>query len=76
MSGPPPKAIAAVEAVAVPVVHAQAIPVDWKPSFYMEDWGEEKRRRFERLAVEMDWGLASIQVSYMSLSSPCACLPL
>ena len=55
--------------VAAPVV-ADAVPLPngWTQDCYMPDWTQEKRRRFEELAVEMEWELTSIKEAAHALA--------
>lgn len=58
-----------VMAAAAPVVaHAVALSPGWSPDCYMPDWTQEKRRRFEELAVEMEWDLTSIKEAAHALA--------
>ena len=44
------------------------LPDGWTPECYMPDWTAEKRHRFEELAQEMEWDLASIQAAAHALA--------
>jgi hypothetical protein len=47
---------------------AAAVPVALPAECYMPDWTQEKRRRFEELAVEMEWDMTSIKVAAHALA--------
>jgi hypothetical protein len=47
---------------------AVVLPQGWTPDCYMPDWTAEKRHRFEELAQEMEWDLASIQEAAHALA--------
>lgn len=55
-------------ATAAPVADAVALPLGWTQDCYMPDWTHEKRRRFEELAVEMEWDLTSIKAAAHALA--------
>lgn len=63
-------AVPVVVATAAPVVeaHGVALPPAYNPDCYMPDWTQEKRRRFEQLAVEMEWDPASIKEAAHALA--------
>ena len=58
----------APQASAPPAHEAPALPAGWTPDCYMPDWTEEKRHRFEELAQEMEWDLASIKAAAHALA--------
>ena len=47
---------------------AMAIPAGWQTDFYMPDWTQEKRHRFEQLSREMEWDVASIKEAAHALA--------
>ena len=63
----PTEGIPPVVAASAPPMGA-VMPAGWKPEYYMPDWSAEKRHRFEQLASQMEWDVASIKEAAHALA--------